>query len=200
MTQAKPRFKTIEEFLNYDDGTDTHYELVDGALVELPTESWDSSTISIFLLTQFLPFVAYYLIRHKDTEIAVESSSVKARIPDLMVVTETTAIDMTGQKGLIPLDTPPPILVVEVVSPGEPGTDNYDRDYIQKRSEYAARGIPEYWLIDPHLNLVLILGWQDGQYSEIGQFRANEPIVSFTFPDLQLTAEQILSAGRLENR
>jgi len=33
MTQAKPRFRTIEEYLDYDDGTDTRYELVDGQLV-----------------------------------------------------------------------------------------------------------------------------------------------------------------------
>jgi Uma2 family endonuclease len=199
MTQAKPRFNTFDEFLDYHDGTDAHYELVNGVLVELPTESWDSSTISIFLLTQFLPFVAYYLIRHKDTELAVNSTSVKARIPDLMVVTEATAIEMTGQKGLIPLETPPPVLVVEVVSPGEPGTENYDRDYIQKRTEYAARGILEYWLIDPHLNLVLILELQNGHYIEIGQFRGNDPIASSIFPALRLTAEQILSAGKLEN-
>jgi Uma2 family endonuclease len=196
MTQAQPRFNTFNEFLDYSDGTDAHYELVNGALVELPTESWDSSTISIFLLTQFLPFVAYYLIRHKDTELAVDSTSVKARIPDLMVVTEATAIEMAGQKGLIPLETAPPILIVEVVSPGEPGTENYDCDYIQKRTEYATRGILEYWLIDPHLNVVLILELQNDHYIEIGQFRGSDSILSSVFPALQLTAEQVLRAGR----
>lgn len=30
---------TFEEFLAYDDGTDTRYELVNGVLVEMPTES-----------------------------------------------------------------------------------------------------------------------------------------------------------------
>ena len=38
MTQAKPRFRTIDEYLDYDDGTDTRYELVNGELVELPNE------------------------------------------------------------------------------------------------------------------------------------------------------------------
>ncbi|WP_229642260.1 Uma2 family endonuclease [Waterburya agarophytonicola] len=29
------------------------------------------------------------------------------------------------------------------------GKVNQDRDYRYKRSEYAARGIAEYWIIDP---------------------------------------------------
>jgi len=38
MTQAKPRFTTIEEYLTYDDVTDTHYKLVDGVLVAMEAE------------------------------------------------------------------------------------------------------------------------------------------------------------------
>jgi Uma2 family endonuclease len=52
---------------------------------------------------------------------------------------------------------PPPALVVEVVSPGEPGTPNYDRDYVDKPKEYADRGIPEYWIIDPERQVILVL-------------------------------------------
>ena len=197
MTQAKPRFRTIEEYLDYDDGTDTRYELVDGELVELPTESWDAGTISLYLLAQLLSFVPFYLIRHKDTEITVTGASAKARIPDLMVVTETTAIAMTGQKGLIPLTTQPPIFVVEVVSPGKPGEDNYERDYVEKPKEYAARGIPEFWQIDPNegRDVVIVLTLKDGAYQS-REFRGSEKVVSPTFPDLQLTADQILRAGR----
>ncbi|NJN49181.1 MAG: hypothetical protein HC805_04565 [Alkalinema sp. RL_2_19] len=47
---------------------------------------------------------------------------------------------------------PVPQLVVEVVSPGEPGEKNYDRDYVEKRCEYAARGIAEYWIVVAGLN------------------------------------------------
>jgi Uma2 family endonuclease len=34
MTLATPRRFTLEEYLDYDDGTDTHYKLVGGVLVE----------------------------------------------------------------------------------------------------------------------------------------------------------------------
>jgi Uma2 family endonuclease len=196
MTIGTGQRLTVEEYINYDDGTDTRYELVNGELVERPKESWDASTISLYLLTQLLAFVPYYLMRHKDTEIAVVSPSAKARIPDLMVVAETTAIAMIGQKGFIPLVTPPPLFVVEVVSPRPPGSDNYNRDYLEKPNEYAARGIPEFWQVDPDPDRAVVRGLrlEKGMYRS-QKFRGGERVVSPTFPELALTAEQILRAG-----
>jgi Uma2 family endonuclease len=49
---------------------------------------------------------------------------------------------------------PPPRLVVEVVSPGK---TNIDRDYRYKRSQYQARGIAEYWIVDPITQRVTVL-------------------------------------------
>ena len=37
-TEAKSRM-TFEDYLAYDDGTDSRYEWIDGVLVEMPTES-----------------------------------------------------------------------------------------------------------------------------------------------------------------
>lgn len=56
---------------------------------------------------------------------------------------------------------PPPLLVVEVVSPGQE-----NRDYRYKRSEYAARGIAEYWIVDPMQQRVMVLEWVEGLYEE----------------------------------
>lgn len=86
---------------------------------------------------------------------------------------------------------PPPALVVEVVSPGKV---NEDRDYRYKRSKYAARGIPEYWIVDSGQAKVTVLMWVDGLYEE-AVFQGSNSIVSTTFPDLKLTAAQVLGAG-----
>ncbi len=59
---------------------------------------------------------------------------------------------------------PPPALVVEVVSPGKV---NQDRDYRFKRSEYAARGIKEYWIVDPQISKVTVLILNGGFYKVI---------------------------------
>ena len=43
---------TLEEYLVYDDGTDTRYELVDGELVAMPPESDRNNLIALYLLTE----------------------------------------------------------------------------------------------------------------------------------------------------
>ncbi|GAB1544460.1 hypothetical protein NUACC21_71360 [Scytonema sp. NUACC21] len=56
MTTATKKL-TLEEYLAYDDGTDTKYELVDGELVEMPPESDKNNLISLYVLSRFLKFV-----------------------------------------------------------------------------------------------------------------------------------------------
>jgi Uma2 family endonuclease len=112
-----------------------------------------------------------------------------------MVLTEETRAAMKrDQRSLISLEMPAPKLAVEVVSPGNPGSDNYNRDYIEKPQEYAARGILEYWLIDPAREVFVLHLLSNGQYQGT-EFRGNQRIESPAFASLQLTAEQILQAG-----
>jgi Uma2 family endonuclease len=152
---------TLEEYLNYDDGTDTRYELVNGELAKMPSESDLNNLIAIALLFAFGQFVSPKLLR-RGTEIVISGYRSTIRIPDLMVLTEDTAAVLNGaSRSLITVDMPPPALVVEVVSPGIEGKD---RDYRFKRSEYAARGIAEYWLIDPQLAQVMVLTLETGLY------------------------------------
>ena len=194
MTQAKPRFRTIEEYLDYDDGTDARYELVDGELVELPNEKQINLLIARFLFLCFVQMgIPFERVGDKQ-QVSVDSLTVKAREPDLTVITEETRAAM-GKESLITRDMPAPSLVVEVVSPGKPGEDNYNRDYVEKPKEYAARGIPEFWQVDPSRSVVIVLNLKDGAY-QARKFRGSDQVISPAFPDLQLTAEQILRAGR----
>ena len=115
----------------------------------------------------------------------------RVRLPDLMILTEELFTAIDGRRATITQNMPPPALVVEVVFPGKV---NEDRDYRYKRSEYAARGIPEYWIVDPGQAKVTVLMWVDGLYKE-AVFQGSNSIVSTTFPDLKLTAAQVLGAG-----
>lgn len=59
---------------------------------------------------------------------------------------------------------PRPDMVVEVLSPGR---DNTLRDTKTKLEDYAAHGIPEYWIVDPKKKTVeqyLLSDSQDGLY------------------------------------
>ena len=198
MTQAtRPRL-TIEEFLTYDDGTNTRYELVDGVLVEMGAESTINTLIAGFLFATFLQLgIPAYQIGFKQW-IAVSDSTATARDPDLIVHSEASFAAIEGaSQAIIKAEMPNPLLVVEVVSPGKPGEDNYDRDYVEKPKEYATRGIPEFWQVDPNPDraVVIVLTLKNGAYQS-REFRGSDRVISVTFPGLQLTAEQILRAGR----
>ena len=193
-TTTANRKLTLEEYLVYEDGTDTKYELIDGELVEMPPESDRNNLISLNLLVEFFKFVPIKLIRHKDTEIVVTGNRTRVRFPDLMILTEELFAAIDGRRATITQDMPPPALVVEVVSPGKV---NEDRDYRYKRSEYAARGIPEYWIVDPSQAKVTVLIWVDGLYEE-AVFQGSNAIASTTFPDLKLTVAQVLGAGETQ--
>jgi Uma2 family endonuclease len=189
MTTVTKRL-TLEEYLNYDNGTDRHYELVAGKLTQMPPESPQNAEIAIRLLLIFAQFVSPRLLRCKDTEIVVSGNRTTIRLPDLMVLTEELAIALHSiQRSTIMPDMPPPALVVEVVSPGKV---NQDRDYRYKRSEYAARGIAEYWIVDPQTNRVTVLILTEGLYEET-VFEGDKAIASVTFPQLQLSANQIFN-------
>ena len=178
---------TLEAYLAYADGTDTKYELVDGELVEMPPESDRNNLISLFLLAEFLKLIPIQLIRHKDTEIVVTGSRTRVQLPDLIILTEELLAALGGGRATITQNMPPPALVVEVVSPGK---INEDRDYRYKRSEYAARGIPEYWIVDPGIEKVTVLTLVDGLYEE-AVFRENSSIASSTFPNLKLDVAKL---------
>ncbi|MDF5725369.1 MAG: Uma2 family endonuclease [Rhizonema sp. PD37] len=196
MTQAKPRFKTIEEYLNYDDATDTRYELVDGVLVEMGAESTLNTQIAVFLLLTFSRLGLPDERLGVKQKIAVSDSKMTAREPDLIVHSVESEAAINGKsQALLKFEMPAPLLVIEVVSPGNPGEENYERDYVEKPQEYAARGITEFWQIDPQRSVVIVLNLKNGG-DRSREFRGKEPVISPTFPNLQLIAEQILRARR----
>ena len=184
---------TLKEYLAYDDGTDIQYELVDGELVEMPPETDRNNLISLYLLSEFIKFVPIQLIRHKDTELVVIGNRTRVRLPDLMILTQELFVALGGRRATITPDMPSPAMVVEVVSPGKV---NQDRDYRYKRSEYAARGILEYWIVDADQARVTLLTLVDGLYEE-AIFQGTDLITSVTFPTLNLTAAQVLAAGQV---
>ena len=188
MTQATKKQMLFEEYLSYDDGTDKKYEFVGGKLVEMPPESPLNSRISFFLALQFAKILSFERICHKDTEIAVSGSQVQVRLPDLMILSEELAAILTESKrGTIGLDMPPPELIIEVASPG---TTNQERDYRFKRSEYAARAVPEYWVIDPEERKTTVYTLVAGFYEE-KEYTGNNIILSRF--EIQLTTAQILN-------
>jgi len=94
-------------------------------------------------------------------------------------------------------------LVVEIVS------TNWRDDYLKKYADYEQMGIPEYWIVDyavsggrefisrPKQPTILICSLDENEY-RVSKFRRDQRIQSPTFPDLNLTAQQIFQAGSIE--
>ena len=184
---------TLKEFLTYDDGTDAHYELWNGTLIEMGAESRINIQIAIFLIELFCQTVGRKRLGIKE-KIEVRSAFVaSARDADLVIHSEASSLALEGRsKSCLEMGDPNPLLVIEVVSLGQESTDNYQRDYVQKPSEYADRGIPEFWQIAPSRAYVRVGTLTDGAY-QFQPFKGSDAIVSPTFPELRLTAAIVLA-------
>ncbi|NEO97258.1 MAG: Uma2 family endonuclease [Symploca sp. SIO2E9] len=181
---------SFEEYLNYDDGTDNRYELVDGRLELVNPPTFRHLLIADFIQDSFkaeinrlgLPWLCF-------REAGIRTGWRKSRLADVYVVTAEQVREFLDQSAVCQT---PPLLAVEVVSP-----ESVKRDYRYKRSEYAALEIPEYWIIDPKENKITLLLLNEGLYEETN-FTGNQSLVSQTFPELSLTVEQVLAAGSIK--
>jgi Uma2 family endonuclease len=180
---------TLADFLACDDGSDQRYELENGEMILMPAESDINQRIASFLFVLFFGLgIPSYRLRI-GLEVVVSSTRVGVRLPDLAVLAEEGAKELAGAtRSMVSMDMPAPLLLVEVVSKGQE-----KRDYRYKRSEYAARGVAEYWIVDPLAAQVTILELVDGFYEE-KEFKDVDRLISTVFPELDLTASQTLQA------
>ena len=180
---------SFEEYLQNQGDRDNRYELVDGKLELMNPPTFRHILICDYIRDAFkteinrlqLPWLS---IR----EGGIRTGWRKSRISDVYVVTKEQVMDSLDESGV--LETPP-LLVVEVVSP-----DSIKRDYRYKRSEYAALGINEYWIVDPIEQQVTILILEEGLYEE-SVFSLEQPLISPTFTAITLTPQQIFTAANI---
>lgn len=196
MTVSTQRL-TFEEYLAYDDGTDTRFELVNGELVPMSLGSGLHGEIIDFLYRQIGAEIARlgqpWVIR--PAAIGVRSPRAgrwdTSRIPDLTVIPQEQWQGLRNREAVIELNESPPLLVVEVVSETTKTTD-----YRAKRVEYNVLSIPEYWVVDPLDSKVTVFTLVEELY-EPAEFVGSSVLVSETFKELRLRAEQVLRAGEL---
>jgi Uma2 family endonuclease len=134
---APPGLVTVEEWGRMEGPP--FYELVNGRLQEMPEVAlWQD-----ILLVKFTMFLAAHVERHGLGDLAgpttkLRISALAGRMPDLFLITPKQ-VPLAGRN--VFRGVPP--FAVEVLSPS---TEHIDRT--DKRDEYAAIGIGQYWLID----------------------------------------------------
>lgn len=178
---------SLADYLSLEDGPESRCEFVDGNVIKMPPDSEENVLIGSYLVAQFLSIFSFDQIRQGNTELVVSG---RVRVPDVMVLGSDLVAALAGcHRSTITEEMPAPRLVVEVVSPGK---ENEDRDYRYKRSEYAARGIGDYWIIDPIRKKVTVLTLVDGLY-EGQELDADAIIQSPQLPGLELSVARVLS-------
>jgi len=201
LIQQKPL--SFDEFLvRY--GGDNRYELIDGEVFDLePTGSHEevaaliTTKICVQIDATGLPWFVLQRVILCPSHIGMTAFR-----PDVAVIDrdELNKEMLWSDQSILTLGSLIKF-VAEVVS------SNWQNDYSRKVEDYAVLGIPEYWIADyaglggtrhigkPKQPTLSICTLVNGEY-EIQQLRGNQTIISLSFPDLKLTAEQVLRAGR----
>jgi Uma2 family endonuclease len=197
LTRAKLSF---EQFLrDYPDGQGS-YELINGVLVEMrATRGHDQ--IADGLLFAFNDEIRRASLSLKVTNKVVlrtvdATGQEQGRLPDVSVIDKA---QWDANPSAYAAFREPIQLAVEVVS------TNWEDDYLDKLDEYQRLGIAEYWIVDyltqasrsylgnPKVATVFVYSLNGlGQY-EMAVYRGDDRIRSLTFPELRLTAAQVLS-------
>ncbi len=196
MVFTKPKFASFEDYLAMDPSElpEGRFEYWDGELVPVMSESGVNDFLANYLFSLLMiAGIPIELIRPHSCEVEVPGKP-RTRYPDLTIL-DPVHLPLIERRNTITRDMPPPRVIAEVVSPGNENSENYKRDYEVKPRQYATIGVPEYWIIDPDRDWIKVGILTNGTY-QFETFRGNETIVSPTFPDLMLTAAQVLQVGR----
>ena len=202
MAQSLTKSITVQEFLETKPEKG-RYELHHGAIVEMAQPIGEHEEVTGFLtapiVLEYTRLKLPYFI--PKTALVQSASSESAYSPDLLVLNKPAlkSEELWTKYSTVQLSASIP-LIIEVVS------TNWRDDYYRKLGEYEEIGIPEYWIVDylglggtkfigkPKQPTVSIYNLINDEY-QIALFRGNDRIISSTFPELNLTAQQIFDAG-----
>ena len=161
------------------------YEFVDGVVEKLGVATVEHQEISGYLYRAMFEVNARQRTPGKVLFMGYRSYTVeeKYREPDILYLAPGREYTNRNAEGMD--------IAVEVVSDA---ASDRKRDLVTKRAEYAAAGVPEYWVVDPAERQVLVLSLRDGEYVEaVG--REGDVLESIVLPGFEVDVTECLSAG-----
>ncbi|MBE9218519.1 Uma2 family endonuclease [Dolichospermum flos-aquae] len=206
MIQTLTKIVTFEEFVNWlPDNSDIRYELHRGEIVKIAQPVGDHEEVKGFLGVE-IPFeikrmgLSYVI---PNQVIVRPEGKDCGYFPDLLVLNRgNLANEQLWKKQSVISHGASIPLIIEIVS------TNWRDDYHLKYADYEEMGIGEYWIVDyaalggrnfignPKQPTISVCNLVDGEY-QISRFRDDEQVISQTFTELNLTANQILKAGMM---
>jgi Uma2 family endonuclease len=123
---------SLHEYLETDYRPDR--EFVDGEIRERNVGKWEHARLQLVL-------GAWFFMHEKEwgitcsTEQRIRVAENRVRVPDLVVLTAGPQPEVL---------TDPPLLVIEILSPGDSYTDTEERT-----QDYCSMGVETVWIVDP---------------------------------------------------
>ncbi len=202
--QSEPKLYNFDQFIRwYPENSKIRYELHDGVIIEMPKPKGKHSNLTGSLIEQLLIMIRqigkggiWTIPREAIVKPSRENSGYE---PDIIVLNqEVIGAESRWESESIIQNCNSVKLIVEVVS------TNWRDDYYNKLRDYEEMGIEEYWIIDyaalgarkfignPKKPTFFVCSLIDGEYQMI-PFTGNTPIASPTFPQFNLSLQQILN-------
>jgi Uma2 family endonuclease len=202
MTPVLPKPLTFDEFIEWYPNDGKRYELHKGVIIEMPPPSGDHEDVVGFLTRKLGVEIERLnlLFNIPKTGFVRTKIADSCYLPDVLVVNQGNLKNeplWKKESTVTQSDSIP--LVIEVVS------TNWRDDYHKKYADYEEMGICEYWIADyaalggrkflgnPKQPTIFVCQLVDGEY-QMTPFQGNNLIVSPTFPQLSLTAQQIFDS------
>lgn len=203
MTQTLPKQITHRLFIEWLPNDGKRYELHKGAIVEMPPPTGEHEKVIAFLsrklTVEFDRLNLPYGI--PKTGYVKTPFAESAYLPDILLLNfDNLASEPLWKKSSTVMEAESTPLVIEVVS------SNWRDDYYDKFGDYEEMGIPEYWITDyaalggrkfignPKQPTIFVCELIDGEY-QMNAFTGNNRIISPTFPQLNLTAQQVFNSA-----
>ena len=179
MPRTLPSRATYEDYLQLsDDGR--RYEILDGEIYVAPTPSTRHQYASFQLqkiLADYFDHPAAHLVLAAPFTVRLADDDVVE--PDLVVVARGPQLSEHGVDG-------PPLLIVEILSPGRPA---YDRKLKARR--YQVRHVANYWIVDPQARTLECFRLVGDAYELEASGADAEPLRVSSFEGLEIPLGQL---------
>jgi Uma2 family endonuclease len=178
---------SVEEYLSLTDSINQFVEFSGGKIQVLPMPTIGHQRILVYLFMLLRDFAtAHKLGEVLPSVFRIRVASDQFREPDIAFRRrENESKSETRYWNIADL-------VVEIVS-DDP--ESHERDYVTKRRDYAAAGIPEYWIVDPQKERITVLVLEGGAYAVLREFAPGEQAVSRLLPGFSADVSTVFRAA-----
>lgn len=200
MIQTLTKITTFQEFVDWlPENSDVRYELHRGNIVEMAQPVGEHEEIKGFLNIEISFEIKRLGLSYgiPNQVIVRPDDKDSGYFPDVLIMNRANLPNESRWKKESILSSGASIpLVIEVVS------TNWRDDYYSKFADYEEMGILEYWIVDyaalggrnfignPKQPTISVCNLVEGEY-QISKFQNRDRLISQTFPDLNLTVNQV---------